>query len=127
VLQLCRLRNIHDVADISVHFAGGFLCLLVFIWHFSEAAARLPGARGFGWFFKYLTFWGWTLQTVQYNLTALFTITSPVRPLLSTTLAKFSAVRPYLHAYLLKAKRFIRHEALTPAGEETLALICLAR
>lgn len=64
-----------------LHLAGAFAFLLVFVWHFSPTAAMLPGATGFGWFFKFLTFWGLTLQTVQYTLTALFLITPPVRRL----------------------------------------------
>lgn len=35
----------------------------VWAWHLTPAAAYLPGARGFGWFFRYLTFWSFTLQT----------------------------------------------------------------
>uniref|UniRef100_A0A061QQ72 Uncharacterized protein n=1 Tax=Tetraselmis sp. GSL018 TaxID=582737 RepID=A0A061QQ72_9CHLO len=39
----------------------------VWLWHTSEEAEVLPGARGFGWFFRYLTFFGFTLQTLQLN------------------------------------------------------------
>lgn len=42
--------------------------IYVWSWHFSDRAQRLPGAQGFGWFFRYVTFWGWTLQTVQFSL-----------------------------------------------------------
>lgn len=35
-------------------------------WHHSAAAALLPGADGFGWFYKYLTFWGLTMQLVSF-------------------------------------------------------------
>jgi hypothetical protein len=52
---------------------------MVFIWHFSPAAAKLPGAKGFGWFYKFLTFWGWSIQTLQYNACTLLLMTSPVR------------------------------------------------
>ena len=62
-----------------LHFVGAFIFLLVFVWHFTQAASRLPGAKGFGWFFKFLTFWGWTIQTFQYIFVALCSITSPVR------------------------------------------------
>ena len=67
-----------------LHFVGAFIFLLVFVWHFTQAASRLPGAKGFGWFFKFLTFWGWTIQTFQYIFVALCSITSPVRLLVTT-------------------------------------------
>ncbi|PRW20871.1 Leucine Rich Repeat isoform B [Chlorella sorokiniana] len=35
------------------------------MWHTTPAAAGLPGAQGFGWFFRYLTFCSYTLQMVQ--------------------------------------------------------------
>ena len=76
---LCSLRRLHDAADIFVHLAGAMVCIFVWLWHFTPAAARLPGAMGFGWFFKFLTFWGWTLQTLQYCYCALFSVTTPVR------------------------------------------------
>jgi FAR-17a/AIG1-like protein len=50
------------------HLAGAIFTLSVFFWHLTPAAAKLPGAKAFGWFFKFLTFWGWTLQTLQYAL-----------------------------------------------------------
>mmetsp|Transcript_14494 Transcript_14494/g.46086 ORF Transcript_14494/g.46086 Transcript_14494/m.46086 type:complete len:229 (+) Transcript_14494:60-746(+) len=34
-------------------------------WHLSPAATKLPGHSGFGWFFRYLTFCGFTLQLIQ--------------------------------------------------------------
>ena len=39
--------------------------LWVWLWHFTPAAVHLPGASGFGWFFKYLTFYSYTFQMVQ--------------------------------------------------------------
>jgi hypothetical protein len=43
----------------------------VWAWHFTPDAALLPGARGFGWFFKYLTFYSYTLQLFQLGLCCL--------------------------------------------------------
>ena len=74
----CRLRQLHDACDVLLHIAGGGLFLLVWLWHLTQPASRLPGAKGWGWFFKFLTFWSWTLQTLQYNTVTLFSITPPV-------------------------------------------------
>ncbi|KAL6778320.1 hypothetical protein ACKKBG_A17740 [Auxenochlorella protothecoides x Auxenochlorella symbiontica] len=46
------------------------VCTLVFcrvwLWHLTPQAAALPGAQGFGWFFRYLTFCSFTLQTILF-------------------------------------------------------------
>lgn len=42
----------------------------VWLWHFSEPASHLPGAEGFGWFFRYLTFCSYTIQTALFSLSA---------------------------------------------------------
>jgi hypothetical protein len=58
---------------------GSTLCLLfhsaclawyisVWAWHVTPAASYLPGASGFGWFFRYLTFYSFTLQLVALAL-----------------------------------------------------------
>lgn len=39
--------------------------LRVWLWHTSLAAQTLPGSTGFGWFFRYLTFYSFTLQLLQ--------------------------------------------------------------
>lgn len=39
--------------------------LRVWLWHFGPQAALLPGAKGFGWFSRYLTFYSFSLQLVQ--------------------------------------------------------------
>ncbi|KAK9839410.1 hypothetical protein WJX81_000507 [Elliptochloris bilobata] len=50
----------------TVHFALLAWHLFVWTWHFlSPLAKNLPGAVGFGWFFRYLTFFSYTLQLVQ--------------------------------------------------------------
>eukprot|EP00192_Tetraselmis_astigmatica_P019826 CAMPEP_0117673578 /NCGR_PEP_ID=MMETSP0804-20121206/14549_1 /TAXON_ID=1074897 /ORGANISM="Tetraselmis astigmatica, Strain CCMP880" /LENGTH=221 /DNA_ID=CAMNT_0005482329 /DNA_START=128 /DNA_END=790 /DNA_ORIENTATION=+ len=40
----------------------------VWMWHGTAEAEKLPGATGFGWFFRYLTFYGFTLQTLTFTL-----------------------------------------------------------
>jgi hypothetical protein len=45
----CRLAKVHDAVDILLHIGGGFLFMLVWVWHLSQPASRLPGAQGFGW------------------------------------------------------------------------------
>jgi len=40
----------------------------VWVWHTTPAALVLPGSSGFGWFFRYLTFWSYTLQLLQLSL-----------------------------------------------------------
>eukprot|EP00899_Mesostigma_viride_P008419 jgi/Mesvir1/17579/Mv08814-RA.1 len=37
----------------------------VWFWHLGDDAKKLPGANEFGWFFRYLTFFGFTLQVLQ--------------------------------------------------------------
>lgn len=39
--------------------------LRVWLWHFTPQAAQLPGAKGFGWFTRYLTFYSFSLQLLQ--------------------------------------------------------------
>lgn len=41
------------------------LYVRTWVWHTTAAAAVLPGAHGFGWFFRYLTFCSYTLQLIQ--------------------------------------------------------------
>jgi hypothetical protein len=56
-----------DVAFVF-HFIAFLLYLRVWVWHTTPAALVLPGSRGFGWFFRYLTFWSYTLQLAQLGL-----------------------------------------------------------
>lgn len=46
--------------------------LRVWLWHTSEAALVLPGSKGLGWFFRYLTFFSFTLQLVQLFLCTVY-------------------------------------------------------
>ncbi|XP_024525332.1 uncharacterized protein LOC9662517 [Selaginella moellendorffii] len=47
------------------HLVAFLWFLYTFSWHFGRAASKLPQSQGFGWFFKYLTFCGFTLQLVS--------------------------------------------------------------
>ena len=53
--------------DIAFAYHIMFLAVFgkVWSWHWTPAAANLPGAHGFGFFFRYLTFCSFTLQVVQ--------------------------------------------------------------
>lgn len=43
----------------------------VWTWHLTPAAAGLPGNHGFGWFFRFLTFYSFSLQTLQLGMATL--------------------------------------------------------
>ena len=43
----------------------------VWTWHFGSAASVLPGANAFGWFFRFLTFWSYTAQAIQFGIIVL--------------------------------------------------------
>lgn len=46
--------------------AFALLCYVrVWLWHLTPAAQLLPGSTGFGWFFRYLTFYSFTWQMLQ--------------------------------------------------------------
>lgn len=62
-----------SMADLAFAFhAISFLIFMkVWGWHLSPQAQNHPGARGFGWFFRYLTFCSFTLQSVTLGLSAL--------------------------------------------------------
>uniref|UniRef100_A0A7S1SPC0 Uncharacterized protein n=1 Tax=Tetraselmis chuii TaxID=63592 RepID=A0A7S1SPC0_9CHLO len=55
----------------------------VWLWHFTEAAKVLPGATGFGWFFRYLTFFGFTIQTLTLALSVFASCTLSAKNLAS--------------------------------------------
>ncbi|KAK9800226.1 hypothetical protein WJX73_001145 [Symbiochloris irregularis] len=52
-------------AALLVHVVAFGWYAYVWLWHFSPAAQHLPGSVGFGWFFKYLTFYTYTFQWIQ--------------------------------------------------------------
>lgn len=46
--------------------AFALLCYVrVWLWHLTPEAQLLPGSTGFGWFFRYLTFYSFSWQMVQ--------------------------------------------------------------
>lgn len=47
------------------HMISFLYFLRVWIYHTSSAASSLKGSGEFGWFFRYLTFWSFTVQTWQ--------------------------------------------------------------
>lgn len=53
--------------DIAFAYHITFLAVFgkVWSWHWTPAASNLPGAQGFGFFFRYLTFCSFTLQVLQ--------------------------------------------------------------
>jgi hypothetical protein len=48
-------------------------------WHLSVEASLHPGAHGFGWFFRYLTFYSFSLQFATLGLSCLSDIAREVR------------------------------------------------
>eukprot|EP01026_Neomeris_dumetosa_P005845 TRINITY_DN11770_c0_g1_i4.p1 TRINITY_DN11770_c0_g1~~TRINITY_DN11770_c0_g1_i4.p1 ORF type:complete len:632 (+),score=44.19 TRINITY_DN11770_c0_g1_i4:139-2034(+) len=46
-----------------LHCSSAVIFLGVFLWHFTPQASLLPGANSYGWFFRYLTFCAYTLQS----------------------------------------------------------------
>ena len=57
-------RSILSV-ELCFHVVALAWYLRVWLWHFTEQAAQLPGAKGFGWFTRYLTFYSFSLQLLQ--------------------------------------------------------------
>lgn len=46
--------------------AFALLCYVrVWLWHLTPEAQLLPGSTGFGWFFRYLTFYSYSWQMLQ--------------------------------------------------------------
>jgi hypothetical protein len=50
-------------ASLVVHTVAFVWFTRVWLWHLTPAASVLPGAQGWGWFVRYLTFYSFTLQT----------------------------------------------------------------
>ncbi|KAK9847273.1 hypothetical protein WJX84_010457 [Apatococcus fuscideae] len=68
--QSIRWLSTSDAAFLF-HALGFLFYVRVFLWHFSARAQQLPGAIGFGWFFRYLTFCSWTIQMIFLGLACL--------------------------------------------------------
>jgi hypothetical protein len=56
---------------LAVHAIAFAWFAFVWTWHLTPAAAGLPGNRGFGWFFRFLTFYSFSLQTLQLGMATL--------------------------------------------------------
>mmetsp|Transcript_11043 Transcript_11043/g.35066 ORF Transcript_11043/g.35066 Transcript_11043/m.35066 type:complete len:220 (-) Transcript_11043:152-811(-) len=55
-------KNLALAVHVSAYLGGVY----VWSWHLlSRGASKIPGYYGFGWFFKFLTFIGLTLQIIQ--------------------------------------------------------------
>jgi hypothetical protein len=57
-------------ASLILHTAAAAWFLRVWLWHLTPAASVLPGAHGFGWFVRFLTFYSFTIQTVTLCIAA---------------------------------------------------------
>ena len=55
-------------ASLVVHTLAFVWFARVWLWHLTPAAAVLPGAQGFGWFIRFLTFFSYTMQTVTLGI-----------------------------------------------------------
>ena len=66
----CRYLHRRNI-EFVFHVAALILYSRVWLWHTTPAALVLPGATGFGWFFRYLTFCSYTLQLVQFFLSVI--------------------------------------------------------
>lgn len=64
-LQAGNSRSLGQEGAFVVH-AFALLCYVrVWLWHLTPAAQLLPGSTGFGWFFRYLTFYSYSWQMLQ--------------------------------------------------------------
>lgn len=54
--------------SLVVHVVAFCWFSFVWLWHLTPAAAQLPGNHGFGWFFRFLTFYSFSLQTLQLGM-----------------------------------------------------------
>ncbi|KAK9825775.1 hypothetical protein WJX74_006903 [Apatococcus lobatus] len=68
--QSIRWLSVSDAAFIF-HALAFVFYVRIFLWHFQERAQQLPGAFGFGWFYRYLTFCSWNVQMIFLGLACL--------------------------------------------------------
>jgi len=54
--------------SLVVHLVAFVWFSFVWLWHLTPGAAQLPGNFGFGWFFRFLTFYSFSLQTLQLGM-----------------------------------------------------------
>jgi len=57
--------------SLVVHLVAFTWFSFVWLWHLTPAASQLPGNFGFGWFFRFLTFYSFSLQTLQLGMATL--------------------------------------------------------
>lgn len=67
---LCDCRNVPP-QSLVVHLVAFMWFSFVWLWHLTPAASQLPGNFGFGWFFRFLTFYSFSLQTLQLGMATL--------------------------------------------------------
>eukprot|EP00879_Flechtneria_rotunda_P001321 GHRR01001471.1.p1 GENE.GHRR01001471.1~~GHRR01001471.1.p1 ORF type:complete len:276 (+),score=55.94 GHRR01001471.1:235-1062(+) len=73
-VTLQKQKNIYEKRvrtpprSLVVHVIAFSWFCFVWFWHLTPAAAQLPGNYGFGWFFRFLTFYSFTLQTIQLGM-----------------------------------------------------------
>lgn len=53
-------------ARLLFHFLTSISFIYIFCWHFGSEASSIEKSKGFGWFFKYLTFCGFTFQMIAF-------------------------------------------------------------
>ncbi|KAI8463301.1 MAG: FAR-17a/AIG1-like protein-domain-containing protein [Monoraphidium minutum] len=63
-----KLRSLET--SIVVHTVAFLWFARVWLWHLTPAASVLPGAQGWGWFVRFLTFYSFTFQTATLGLAA---------------------------------------------------------
>lgn len=64
--RMLKLRSLE--ASLVVHTVAFVWFARVWLWHLTPAASGLPGAQGWGWFLRFLTFYSYTLQTFTLGL-----------------------------------------------------------
>ena len=69
-LSFKKKKNQRPLADLVFvfHLLAFLWFSRVWAWHLGEQASKLPGSKGFGWFFRYLTFCSFTAQTATLAL-----------------------------------------------------------
>lgn len=76
--QKKRKRPLADLVFVF-HLLAFLWFSRVWAWHLGKQASTLPGSKGFGWFFRYLTFCSFTAQTATLALCCAAHLTMRVR------------------------------------------------
>lgn len=64
-------QNSRSALSLALHVVTLCWFSYVWLWHWTDAASKLPGAHGFGRFFRYLTYNSFTLQILQLALSSI--------------------------------------------------------